>query len=312
MSSYLVTGGGGFIGSHIVEHLVNAGERVRVLDNFSTGRRENLASCQDRIDLIEGDLRDLAVCRDAVVNVDYVLHQAALPSVPRSLEDPLQSHHANVTGTLNLLIASRDAGVTRFIYAASSSAYGDQDAEFKHEGMMPRPLSPYAAAKLAGEYYVRSFCESFGMQAACLRYFNVFGPRQDPGSPYSAVIPLFIRAVLQGHSPVVHGDGRQTRDFTYVTNNVLANLQAATADYAANGQVYNIACGQSYSLLDVLECLERILGRRVDIVHGPARAGDVRDSRADIARAQQDLGYRVSVPFEEGLRRTVAYYKARA
>jgi nucleoside-diphosphate-sugar epimerase len=311
MSLYLVTGGAGFIGSNIVQHLASEGEHVRVLDNFATGYRENLTPFQEQIELIEGDLLDEDTCRKASENVDYVLHQAAIPSVPRSLADPLLSHHVNVTGTLNLLIAARDAGVKRFVYAASSSAYGNLDAEYKHENLLPQPLSPYAASKLAGEHYVRSFCECFGMQAACLRYFNVFGPRQDPNSPYSAVVPLFIKAAIEGRKPVVYGDGRQSRDFTFVKNNVLANILAATADYDARGQVYNIACGHSYSLLDLLTSLEQILGKHIEAEFAPSRTGDVRDSKADIIRANQDLKYTVAVPFEEGLRLTVAYYQAR-
>lgn len=309
MSSYLVTGGGGFIGSNIVQHLTDAGERVRVLDDFSTGYRENLAPCLKQIELIEGALQDKEICQAAVDKADYVLHLAAIPSVPRSLADPLRSHHANVTGTLNLLMASRDAGVKRFVYAASSSAYGNQDVEYRHEALIPQPLSPYAVTKLAGEHYVRSFCECFGMQAACLRFFNVFGPRQDPNSPYSAVVPLFIKAALEGRRPVVHGDGRQSRDFTFVLNNVLASILAATANFDARGQVYNIACGRSYSLLELLACLEQLLGTRIEPEFAPSRAGDVRDSKADITRARQDFGYRVAVPFEEGLRLTLEYYQ---
>lgn len=311
MASYLVTGGAGFIGSNLAEYLVNQGETVRVLDNFSTGRRENLNDWGRRAEILEGDLRNPDDCTRAVNGVDYVLHQAALPSVPRSVADPLASHEVNVTGTLNLLVAARDAGVKRFVYAGSSSSYGDQDTEFKSEDLPVRPLSPYAASKTACEHYVKAFAVCYGMETVSLRYFNVFGPRQDPTSQYSAVIPKFITAVLQGRSPVVYGDGLQSRDFTFVENNVRANVLAATADYEARGQVYNIACGESYSVLQLLDEINAVLGACVKPRHAGPRVGDVRMSKADISRATAELGYRVHVPFREGLRRTIAWYRAR-
>ncbi|HOZ49780.1 MAG TPA: SDR family oxidoreductase [Candidatus Hydrogenedentes bacterium] len=310
MSDYLVTGGAGFIGSNIVRFLVEQDASVRVIDNFETGHRENLESILDRIELVEGDLRDPRDCARAVEGVRYVLHQAAVPSVPRSVADPIESHEANVTATLNLLIAARDARVKRVVYAGSSSAYGDQPGDAKHETMRPDPLSPYGASKLASEYYLRVFSACYGLETITLRYFNVFGPRQDPNSPYSAVIPLFINAVLEGRRPTIFGDGGQSRDFTYVENNVRANILAATADLDADGQIYNIACGESYTLLDLLAGINEALGTRVEPEFAPPRVGDIRDSRADISRAKMDLGYRVFVPLAEGLRRTIEWYKA--
>ncbi|RLC55839.1 MAG: LPS biosynthesis protein WbpP [Chloroflexota bacterium] len=307
MPFYLVTGGAGFIGSHIVAELVRRGERVRVFDNFSTGQEANLAPVRQAIELIRGDLRDLAAVRRAVSGVDYVLHQGALASVARSVDDPLASDTCNVVGTLNLLIAARDAGVRRVVYASSSSVYGDSPTLPKREDMKPAPKSPYAVSKLAGEHYCRAFTEVYGLETVSLRYFNVFGPRQDPTSQYAAVIPIFITALLRGKPPTVHGDGRQSRDFTYVTNNVQANLLAATAPGVA-GQVFNVACGKRYTLLELLAILRDILSTDVTPVHTAPRPGDVRHSLADISKAQQALGYRVEVPFEEGLRRTVAWY----
>ncbi|MCR4407329.1 MAG: SDR family oxidoreductase [Anaerolineae bacterium] len=308
MAFYLVTGGAGFIGSHIVAELVHRGERVRVFDNFSTGKEENLRAVRQDIELINGDLRDLEAVRYAISGVDYVLHQGALPSVIRSVDDPLASDACNVVGTLNLLIAARDAGVRRVVYASSSSVYGDSPTLPKHEDMRPAPKSPYAVSKLAGEHYCQVFTEVYGLETVCLRYFNVFGPRQDPTSQYAAVIPLFITALLRGQSPTVYGDGRQSRDFTYVSNNVQANLLAATTPGVA-GQVFNIACGKSYTLLELLDALKDILDMNVIPVHAPPRPGDVRHSLADISRAQQVLGYRVGVSFEEGLQRTVDWYR---
>jgi UDP-glucose 4-epimerase len=308
LAFYLVTGGAGFIGSHIVAELVHRGERVRVFDNFSTGKEENLRAVRQDIELINGDLRDLEAVRYAISGVDYVLHQGALPSVIRSVDDPLASDACNVVGTLNLLIAARDAGVRRVVYASSSSVYGDSPTLPKHEDMRPAPKSPYAVSKLAGEHYCQVFTEVYGLETVCLRYFNVFGPRQDPTSQYAAVIPLFITALLRGQSPTVYGDGRQSRDFTYVSNNVQANLLAATTPGVA-GQVFNIACGKSYTLLELLDALKDILDMNVIPVHAPPRPGDVRHSLADISRAQQVLGYRVGVSFEEGLQRTVDWYR---
>ncbi len=308
MANYLVTGGGGFIGSNLVEHLLARGDSVRVLDDFSTGRHENLADFFSKIDLIEGDLRDAEICARAVADMDYVLHQAAVPSVPRSVADPMRSHDVNVTGLLNLLAAARDAHIKRFVFASSSSVYGDQAVDVKSENLRLNPMSPYAASKAAGEHYVRAFSLCYGMEAVSLRYFNVFGPRQDPNSPYSAVIPLFIKAMLEGRAPTVHGTGEQARDFTYVENNVRANILAATADFEAKGQAYNIACGASYSILDLVKHIGAVLGVEPLPHFAPARVGDVRVSKADIARAQHDFDYQVSVKFEEGLKRTVDWY----
>lgn len=304
---YLVTGGAGFIGSHIVEELVRRGERVRVLDNLSTGRRENIAPFLEQIELIVGDLCDMETVRQAVEGVTYVLHQGALPSVPRSVANPIASNMANVTGTLNLLVAARDAGVQRVVYASSSSVYGDTPELPKVETIKPAPKSPYAVSKLAAEHYCRVFTQVYGLETVSLRYFNVFGPRQDPRSQYAAVIPIFITALLEGRAPVIHGDGRQSRDFTYVANNVAANLLACTAPGAA-GQVFNIACGKRYNLLQLLELLREYTGVDIPPVHDAPRPGDVRHSQADISRAEEVLGYRPVVSFEEGLRRTVEWY----
>jgi len=309
MAFYLVTGGAGFIGSNLVHALLERGEQVRVLNDFSTGRRVNLADVLPQIEVIEGDLADPDVCRRAVENVDYVLHQGAVPSVSRSVQNPLRSHHANATATLNMLVAARDAGVKRFVYASSSSVYGDSPTLPKQEDMTPRPKSPYAVAKLAAESYCRIFYDLYGLETVSLRYFNVFGPRQDPTSAYSAVIPLFIKAMLAGESPTVHGDGTQSRDFTFIANNLQANLLATQAP-DVGGQVFNIACGQRYSLLDLIERLNQALGTSIEPAFGPQRAGDVKHSLADIAKAQDLLGYNVDVDFEEGLARTIDWYRA--
>jgi len=309
LTQYLVTGGAGFIGSNIVEELVRCGERVRVLDNFSTGKRENLALVAGHVELVEGDLCDLPALRQAVEGMDTILHQAALPSVQRSIDNPLATHAVNATGTLNLLIAAHEAGVRRVVYAASSSVYGDTPTLPKREDMRPRPKSPYAVSKLAGEYYCQAFTAVHGLETVCLRYFNVFGPRQDPTSQYSAVIPLFIAAMLRGEPPAVHGDGLQSRDFTYVANVVHANLLAATAPGVA-GRMFNVACGQRHTLLDMIAILNGILGAQIEPVHIDPRPGDVRHSLADIAAAQEALGYRVEVDLREGLRRTVDWYRA--
>jgi len=305
----LVTGGAGFIGSNIVAELVGHGERVRVLDDFSTGRRKNLIPFLERIDLIEGDLRDLPTVRQAVEGVDYVLHHAALPSVQRSVDDPLATHAANTTGTLHLLVAARDAGVRRVVYASSSSTYGDSPTLPKREDMLPRPKSPYAVSKLTGAHYCQVFTEVFGLETVCLRYFNVFGPRQDPRSQYAAVVPLFITAMLRGECPVVYGDGHQSRDFTFVSNVVRANLLAAAAPDVA-GRVFNVACGQRHTLLDLIAILNDVLDTRITPTHTAPRPGDVRHSLADITAAQEALGYRVEVDFHEGLRQTVAWHRA--
>jgi UDP-glucose 4-epimerase len=308
LTHYLVTGGAGFIGSNIVEELVQRGERVRVLDDFSTGKRENLSAFIEDIELVEGDLRDLPTVRRAVEDVDTILHQGALPSVQRSVDDPRTTHAVNATGTLNLLVAAREAGVRRVAYAASSSVYGDSPALPKREDMVPRPKSPYAVSKLTGEQYCQAFTEVYGLETVCLRYFNVFGPRQDPGSQYSGVIPLFITAMLRGEPPTVHGDGLQSRDFSYISNVVEANLLAAAAPDAA-GRVFNIACGERYTLLDMIAALNDILSTHIEPVYAEPRVGDVRHSLADISAAEEVLGYRVLVDFYEGLRRTVAWYR---
>ena len=310
MAKFLVTGGAGFIGSHIVEALVERGDEVRVLDNLSTGFRENVEAFGG-VELIQGDITNEATVAKAVAGVDFVYHQAALASVPRSVEDPLATNQACVTGTVNVLHQARQAGVKRVIYAASSSAYGDKPFMSKRETDIPSPLSPYAVAKLAGEYYCHAFYQTYGLETVCIRYFNVFGPRQDPGSPYSAVIPLFITALLEGRSPIVYGDGGQTRDFTFVKNVVHGNLLAAAAEAEdVAGKTFNVANGKATSLLTLLELLNEFLGTGVQPQIEPARVGDVRDSLADIAEARRCLKYEPVVDFEEGLRQSIDYYKS--
>jgi UDP-glucose 4-epimerase len=308
MGHFLVTGGGGFIGSNIVHALVGRGERVSVLDNFSTGREENLSGLDGKIEVHRGDLTDPSAVAKAMEGVEYVLHQAAIPSVPRSIEDPIGSDLVNVHGTVTLLNAARRAGVRRVVYAASSSAYGEKaPGQAKVETMMPDPLSPYAAAKLAGEYYLKVFHASYGLETVALRYFNVFGPRQDPKSHYAAVIPNFVTAALKGRPATIYGDGLQSRDFCFVDNAVEANLLACTAKGAA-GEVFNIACGESTTLIQVVEAIAEIVGRRVEPLHGPGRVGDIRHSLADIDKARRVLQYTGRVRFHEGLQRTVAWY----
>jgi UDP-glucose 4-epimerase len=309
MAQYLVTGGAGFIGSHIAEALVKRGERVRVLDDLSTGSLANIEPIRPGVEFVRGDITDLAAVRQAVESVDVVFHEAALASVSRSVEDPAATHKVCATGTLNVLIAARDAKVRRVVYAASSSAYGNTEVLPTHEEQPPHPLSPYAAAKLTGEHYCSAFHEVYGLDTVCLRYFNVFGPRQDPTSPYSAVIPLFIATMLAGKEPTIFGDGHQSRDFTYVENVVQANLLAAEANAAA-GKVYNVANGARASLLDLITAINATLGTRILARHDTARPGDVRHSQADISRARHQLGYDPPVGLEEGLRRTVAYYQS--
>ncbi len=307
MARFLVTGGAGFIGSHIVEALVQRGDQVRVLDNLSTGHRQHVERF-DGVEFVEGDIVDPATVAKAVQGIDCVFHQAALASVPRSVEHPLDTNAACVTGTLNVLDQARRAGVRRVVYAASSSAYGDQPYSAKREVDLPSPLSPYAVAKLAGEHYCHAFYHTYGLETVCIRYFNVFGPRQDPDSPYSAVIPLFITALLNGKSPIIYGDGQQSRDFTYVANVVHGNLLASTADGVA-GKTINVANGQSTSLLRLLNLLQEYLGTTIQPDFRPARAGDVRNSLADITMAQTLLGYEPPVDFEDGLRRSIDYYR---
>lgn len=313
---YLVTGGAGFIGSNLVSALLVAGHKVRAFDNFLTGKRENLEGLSDRygdrFELLEGDLRDLAATCAAVDGAEYVLHQGALPSVPRSVADPLLTNEINVGGTLHLLTAARRAGVRRVVFAASSSAYGDTPELPKREAMTPNPKSPYAAQKLAGEHYMRIFHEVYGLETVSLRYFNVFGPRQDPGSTYAAVIPRFITAVLSGTPPIVYGDGGQTRDFTYIDNVVQVNLLACGAPKDACGKVFNVACGERISLLEILEIIYGLAGRRVPPRFEAQRPGDVRDSLADISLAREFLGYAPRVAFPEGLSRTFAFFQKKA
>jgi UDP-glucose 4-epimerase len=309
MALCLVTGGAGFIGSHLVEALLARGDDVRVLDDFSTGRRDNLEAVEDRIEIIEGDLTEFDDVRRAVQGVELVFHQGALASVPRSIANPLATHEVCATGTLHVLKAAHEAGARRVIYAASSSAYGNSTAAVKSEDHPAAPLSPYAVAKLCGEQYCAAFWEVYGLQTVSLRYFNVFGRRQPPDSPYSAVIPLFISAMLQGRSPIVHGDGMQARDFTPVENVIQANLLAADAPSVA-GRVYNVACGGSISLLELIDALNQMLGTRIRPVHTAPRAGDVRFSRADISRACADLGYRPTVDWVAGLRGCLGYYRS--
>ena len=303
---YLVTGGAGFIGSNLVEALVKGEASVRVLDDFSTGRRENLDGLLSGIELVEGSITDSATCASACEGIEFVLHQAALPSVPRSVADPAASHEACATGTLNMLIAARDAGVSRFVYAGSSSAYGDTPTLPKVETMPALPRSPYAVAKLAGEHYCNAFSLVYSFETVVLRYFNIFGPRQDPSSQYSAVIPLFITKALAGESPTIDGDGEQTRDFTYVENAVRANLLACTADAGAvSGEVFNVGCGKRISVNELWKAVQEAIGLRVEAVHGSAREGDVRDSLASPDKIQGRMGYSVTVSLTEGLRRTV-------
>jgi UDP-glucose 4-epimerase len=301
----LVTGGAGFIGSHLVEALLAEGRAVRVVDNLSTGHRSNLAHLEGKYEWLEADLADFGACTQAVAGVTEILHQAAIPSVPRSVLEPLQSHASGATATLNLLEAARLAGARRFVFAASSSAYGDTEELPKHEGMVPNPLSPYAAAKLAGEHYVRVYARTMGLDGASLRYFNVFGPRQDPSSPYSGVISLFARLMAEGRPPVIYGDGSQTRDFTYVANVVQANLKALGSDRSLGGEAFNVGTGARINLLDLVAAINSILGTKLEPEFRPSRAGDVRDSQASLDRIKAALGYEPTVDFQEGLRQTL-------
>lgn len=308
MRKMLVTGGAGFIGSNLVRALLKRGDEVRVFDNLSTGSLLNLEEIQGEIEFLRGDLEDFSALERAVDGVDCIFHQAALASVPRSVERPLDTHLACTTGTLNLLFAAQQAGVRRVVYAGSSSCYGDQPYASKREQDLLSPLSPYAAAKLAGEHYCHAFYQSYGIETVCLRYFNVFGPRQDPTSEYSAVIPLFITRMLQGERPIVFGDGLQSRDFTYIDNVVAGNLLAADAE-GASGKSINLANGRSTSLLQLIACINELLETDLAPIHQPKRKGDVRDSLADISRARRLLGYRTLVDFQEGLRRTIDFYR---
>ena len=305
----LVTGGAGFIGSHIARALVDAGARVRVIDDLSTGSVQNLDEIGGEVEFINASINDTAVLNRAVQGVELVFHEAAIPSVPRSVQQPRETHDASVNGTFNLLLAARDAGVRRVVYAASSSAYGDQLESPKRESMRPDPLTPYAAAKLVGEYYCQVFTRSYGLETVSLRYFNVFGPRQDPSSQYSGVISRFIFALEAGESPTIYGDGEQSRDFTYVGNAVDANLLAAEAP-DASGKVFNVANGKSITINEVLDVLKRLTGRNeIKAEYAPARLGDVRDSLADLQAATAVLGFEPKVGLEEGLRLTLDWWK---
>ncbi len=308
MARFLVTGGAGFIGSNIVQALVERGEIVRVLDDFSTGREENLRDFVDDIELIEGDIRDKGLVSRAMSDVDHVLHQAALASVQRSIDDPEASNQVNVQGTLNLLEAAREHSVKRFVYASSSSVYGDSEELPKREVMPTNPKSPYAITKLAGEWYCRVYSEIFGLPTVSLRYFNVFGPRQDPNSEYSAVIPIFIKALLSNEPPTIFGDGEQSRDFTFVENVVQANLLACHSP-GSGGQVFNVACGDRFTLIELYDRLKTIIGSKLEPKFGPRRPGDVKHSQASIRAIEEAIEYRTLVGFEEGLERTVRWYR---
>lgn len=304
---YLVTGGAGFIGSNIAGALVARGEKVRILDNFTTGSMANVAEFQDRIEVVEGDLRNLDDLRRAVAGCRYVIHQAALRSVPRSVDDPMSSDLVNTHGTLQLLVAAREAKtVERLVYASSSSVYGDSPRLPKEEDHTPAPVSPYAVSKLAAEHYCRTFSVLYGLETVSLRYFNVFGPKQSPESQYAAVVPIFIKAAFHGEAVVVHGDGEQSRDFTYIDNVVQANLLSCTTP-GVGGQVFNIACNSRHSVNEIARTVEKLVGRTIRIEHTPPRAGDVRHTQASIEKARQLLGYEPTVGFEDGMERTVAW-----
>lgn len=308
MTTYLVTGGAGFIGSHIATALVEQGDKVRILDNLSTGKPANIAHLKGHCEFLEGDICSTETVTRALDGVEVVFHQAALASVPRSLKTPLETNAACVTGTVNILNASKDAGVRRVVYAGSSSAYGDQPFASKRERDLPAPLSPYAAAKLAGEYYCQAFHASFGLETVAIRYFNVFGPRQDPLSEYAAVIPKFITKMLAGDRPTIFGDGRQSRDFTYIENVVQGNLLAAAAEGVA-GRVFNVACGTQYSLLDLVDTLNELLGTKIKPEFAPPRAGDVYESLADITAARTELAYHPEIDFRQGLQATIEAFR---
>ena len=311
MAKYLVTGAAGFIGSSLVRALLERGDSVRAIDNLSTGKRDNLHGVLDRADFRQLDILDLDALRQACDGVDYVLHQAAIPSVPKSVLDPVGSNRANVDGTVNLLVAARDAKVKRVVYAASSSAYGDTPTLPKHEAMVPNPISPYAVAKLTGEYYMISFYRCYGLETVSLRYFNIFGPRQDPSSPYSGVLAKFSLQMLSGQQPTIFGDGEQSRDFTYIDNAVSANLLACTAPAAeCAGKMFNVATGRRATLNEAVELLRPLTGYTGTVNYGPERGGDIKHSLADICLAQKHLGYKPLVSFEEGLRRTVGWYRS--
>ncbi len=309
MANVLVTGGAGFIGSHLATRFVETGHHVRVLDDFSSGLRENLAHLNGKVDLHEADMCDPQVCLNACDDIEFVFHQAAIPSVPKSVEQPRASHDANITGTFNLLDASVRCKVRRFIYAASSSAYGDVDVSPKHEGLKPEPLSPYAVQKLAGEQYAKAFFECYGLETLSLRYFNVFGPRQNPKSQYAAAIAAFVSAILRGQPPTIYGDGEATRDFSYIENSVHAN-ELAMGMAKTSGQSINIACGGQISVNHTIDEINRLLGTDIRARHLDERPGDIKHSCADIRLAKEILGYEPVVSFEEGLTRTIDYYRS--
>ena len=312
MTTYLITGIAGFIGSALARAVLAQGDRVRGIDNLSTGNRENLAEILSCIDFYEADLLDLEAVQKVCRDVDYILHEAAIPSVPKSGLDPLGSNRANVDATVNVLVAARDAKVKRVVYAASSSAYGDTPTLPKCEDMTPNPISPYAVAKLASEYYMVSFYRCYGLETVCLRYFNIFGPRQDPSSPYSGVLAKFITQMLNGEQPTILGDGKQSRDFTYVDNAVEANLLACKAPAGeVAGRVFNVATGQRIDLSETFRVLKKLIGYKGEVNYGPERAGDVKHSLADLSRAEKHLGYKPKVDFEKGLRRTIEWYRGR-
>jgi UDP-glucose 4-epimerase len=308
MSRCLVTGGAGFIGSHVVRGALARGYEVRVLDDFSTGHRRNLAELGSQIELVEGDIRNLAAVRKAVAGCEVIFHLAALGSVPRSVDDPATTHDVNANGSLNVLLAARDAGVRRVVYSASSSAYGDTPTLPKIESMLPQPLSPYAVSKLAVEHYCLAFYNCYGLQSVALRYFNVFGPRQDPNSTYAAVIPAFVSNMVRGKRPVIFGDGEQSRDFCYIENVVNANLLGAEAR-ETRADVMNIACGERISLNEIMKLLNRSLGTNIEPEYRPMRPGDVKHSLADLAVAKRVIGYEPRVMFAEGLQRAIAWYR---
>jgi nucleoside-diphosphate-sugar epimerase len=312
MALYLITGIGGFIGSSLARALLSRGEQVRGIDNFSTGKRENLADILPSIGFHEADILDLDAMHKACTGVDFVLHQAAIPSVPKSVLDPLASNRANIDGTVNVLVAARDAKVKRVVYAASSSAYGDTPTLPKHEAMKPDPISPYAVAKLASEQYMISFYRCYGLETVSLRYFNVFGPRQDPTSPYSGVLAKFITLMLRGEQPTIYGDGEQSRDFTYIDNVVHANLLACqTLPHQVAGKMFNVATGRRITLNETFKALQKLTGYSGTCAYAAERGGDIKHSLADISKAEADFGYRVTVEFEEGLRRTVDWYRGK-
>jgi nucleoside-diphosphate-sugar epimerase len=313
MAKFLVTGAAGFIGSALARAILDRGDQVRGFDNLSTGKLENLAEIRDRIDFRQADLRDQAAIQDACKGIDYVLHEAALPSVPRSVADPVSAHESNVTGTLNLLIAARDAGVKRVVFAGSSSAYGDQPTLPKHEEMLPNPISPYAANKVACEMYMHTFYRCYGLETVVIRYFNVFGPRQDANSQYSAVLAKFITLMLEGKRPTIFGDGEQSRDFTYIDNVVNGNLLAISAPKEkVCGKVFNMATGSTITLNQTFALLKKLIGFEGEPIHAAERAGDIKHSYSDIGRARQAIGYQPTVNFEDGLKRTIAWYVKQA